>query len=162
MCRVGGGSWVWGVVAASDRPVFRGAGTSKALLFAGFSGCDLGIGRGWGWSLGGLGGWEGAGVANVDDLGRPTDRPDEVVDSEVDVGGGGGEVSAGTDRVGGVTSFGLTLLDPTIRVVGPEAVLDETGGIAAFDFAVVVVVVPFLIVLSGEPRPSSREKSRLS
>lgn len=92
LCRgTGGGGWVWGVFVVSGRPPFRGAGKSKVLIFTGFGGCDLRAGRDLGLSSEGCGGREDTGVINVDDLGRPTARPDEVVDSETEMGDRDGE-----------------------------------------------------------------------
>jgi hypothetical protein len=132
------------------------------LFFTGFSGCDRETDRGW--SFEGRGGWEGRDAINVDDLGLPTDRPDEVADLEVDIGGGDGETSETTGRVEGVGSFCPTLLEEFgIRIIGPEAgvvKLDETAETVGVDFA--VAILAFVIVLSSDPRASSGEKSRSS
>jgi len=99
-------------------------------------------------------------VVNVDDLGRPTDRPDEVSGLETEIGGDG-EASESTGRVEGVGSFRLTLLGgSTVRVAWPEAGVTGPDEEAAVDFVVVIGVGPFLTVLSSDPRPSFGEKSR--
>ena len=81
------------------------------------------------------------------------------------MGGGGGEGSENVGRVEGVGSCPTLFEELTIRVVGPEAGVvrqSEIAEDAAVDFVIVVVVAPFVIVLSSDPRRRSGEKSMSS
>lgn len=97
-------------------------------------------------------------ATRVDDLGRLSGRT-EVAGSEGVVRNRGAKASKGTGRVGAAGSFpmlfGIRIVGPGGGEIGLDGAADE--GVVIF---VVIVVGPFLIVLSSDSSAPSIEKPR--
>ena len=97
---------------------------------------------------------------DVDDLGCPTIRGEEVIDSETEMDDGVDETSESMGRVG-VDSF--CPMGFTVRVVGLGArvvCLCKIAEEATVDFAVFLITAAFVIVLSNDPWLSSGERPK--